>query len=257
MASPSPIQRLIARGGAGLPPRLRVVGRGALSFGESLLKRGDGVQCPCCAGRFRSFSGSGGNARCPRCWSLARHRTLYLYLRDNGLLRPSLRLLHIAPEEGIYRHLRGNEEYVPADLFPGTRSVAQFSVEKIPHPDDSFDVVLCSHVLEHVPDDAGAMREFRRILAPAGRAVLQHPIKLTLAHTFEDDAITSPEERERAYGQHDHLRLYGRDFGDRLRSVGFDVEVIRYSDELSYRDRRRFGLFDDGEINDGDLYVAR
>ena len=69
--------------------------------------------------------------------------------------------------------------------------------------------------------------------------------------------ITSPEERERAYGQHDHLRLYGRDFGDRLRSVGFDVEVIRYSDELSYRDRRRFGLFDDGEINDGDLYVAR
>jgi hypothetical protein len=101
------------------------------------------------------------------------------------------------------------------------------------------------------------MREFRRILAPGGRAVLQHPIKLALAHTFEDDAITSPEDRERAYGQHDHLRLYGRDFGDRLRSVGFDVEAIRYAEELSYRDRRRFGLFDDGEINDGDLYVAR
>jgi SAM-dependent methyltransferase len=257
MASRSPIQRLIARGGAGLPPRVRVLGRSALSYGESLMKRGDAVQCPCCAGHFRSFSGSGGNARCPRCWSLARHRTLYLFLRDAGLLRPSLRVLHIAPEEGIYRHLRGNAGYVPADLFAGIRSARQFSVEEIPYPDDSFDLVLCSHVLEHVPDDVRAMREFRRVLASTGRAILQHPIKLTLANTFEDDAISSPEERERAYGQHDHLRLYGRDFGDRLQSVGFDVEVIRYSDEFSERDRRRFGLFDDGEINDGDLYVAR
>jgi SAM-dependent methyltransferase len=221
------------------------------------MKRGDAVQCPCCSGRFRSFSGSGSDARCPRCWSLPRHRTLYLFLRDNGLLSPSLRVLHIAPEEGIYRHLRDNEGYVPADLFAGIRSVAQFSVEEIPYPDDSFDVVLCSHVLEHVPDDMRAMREFRRVLAPAGRAVLQHPIKLTLAHTFEDDAILSRQERERAYGQHDHVRLYGRDFGDRLRSVGFDIEVVPYSDELSDRDRRRFGLLDEGEISNGDIYVAR
>jgi SAM-dependent methyltransferase len=113
-----------------------------------------------------------------------------------------------------------------------------------------------ANVFEHVPDDVRAMREFRRVLASTGRAILQHPIKLTLANTFEDGAISSPEERERAYGQHDHPRLHGRDFGDRLRSVGFDVEVIRYSDEFSDQDRRRFGLFDGGEINDGDRYVA-
>jgi SAM-dependent methyltransferase len=253
----SPLQRLLERGGAGLPRRVRIVGRGAICHGESLIKHGDAVQCPCCSGRFRSFSGSQSDARCPRCWSRSRQRTLYLFLRDTGLLRPSLRVLHIAPEEGIYRHLRGNEGYVPADLFAGVRSIAEFSVEDIPYPDDSFDVVLCSHVLEHVPDDLRAMREFRRILAAGGRAVLQHPIKLALARTFEDDAISTPEQRERAYGQHDHVRLYGRDFADRLRSVGFEVEVVRHADKLSERDRRRFGLRDDGEINNDDIYVAR
>jgi SAM-dependent methyltransferase len=224
---------------------------------ESLRLRGDAVTCPCCERSFRRFARQGGdeNARCPRCWSLPRQRALLLYLRERGWLDPGLSILHITPEEGLWRNLRGRARYVTADVQRGTRISHVFSVEEIPYPNDSFDLVLCSHVLEHVPDDRRALREFRRVVGPSGRA-LQHPVKLSLAETYEDPSIADPEERRRAYGQHDHLRLYGSDFGQRVASSGLNVERVPYIAQLEPAARARYGLHDDGPINSADLYIA-
>jgi SAM-dependent methyltransferase len=127
-----------------------------------------------------------------------------------------------------------------------------FDLTDVPHPDDSFDAILCSHVLEHVPDDRRAMRELRRILRPGGWAIVQVPIDYTRAGTHEDPAIESPEDREREYWQSDHLRLYGNDFPDRLREAGFDVTVDSYLRDLPEPEINRYGL-----ISLEDIYVCR
>lgn len=209
------------------------------------------VRCPLCgktARRFRPFGGGTvvrPNARCPRCDSLERHRLIWLYLRDEtDLFTPApepRRMLHVAPEPVLRERLAGAPliDYLSADLEPGVADV-QMDITAIEFPDDSFDVIYCSHVLEHVPDDALAMRELCRVLRPTGWAILQVPI--LLARTDEDPSIIDPEERLRRFAQRDHVRAYGPDYADRLRAAGFAVRLDRYAERLGPAAAQRHGL---------------
>lgn len=203
--------------------------------------RGSAVECPCCSGAFRRFARFGGrdNALCPRCFALERHRLLCLYLSDHPLGQ-DLSVLHFAPEESLQTKLRRRERYVGADL-DSPRADVKIDITAIPY-EEEFDVVICNHVLEHIPNDRKAMRELARALKPGGIALMQHPMDESRAETYEDPTLTSPEQRLAAFGQFDHVRVYGRDFVDRLHEAGFDVEVIDYFEELSSSDQVRYGL---------------
>jgi predicted SAM-dependent methyltransferase len=215
----------------------------------SLLYRGNKVECPLCNQRFRSFvpavrpSGPNRlNELCPNCGARDRHRHLWLYLKnETNLLLENSRVLHFAPERIFERLLKAqrNLDYVSADL-QRRRAAVLADITEIPFSDDSFDVILCSHVLEHVQDDRKAMRELRRVLKPEGWAVILVPISSKRAQTYEDPAIVSPKERERAFGQHDHVRIYGRDFKDRLLEAGFKVADPKL--EEGEERARKFGL---------------
>jgi SAM-dependent methyltransferase len=215
---------------------------------NALRYRGNRVECPCCGGRFRRFVSGGVRrreaARCPGCGSLERHRLLWLFLeRFSTLYLKPYRVLHVAPELQLARHLarQPNLRYLSADL-DSPIAMERVDLTRIPHPDASFDVVLCCHVLEHIPDDHRAMRELRRILAPGGFGVLQTPVH-SMDETLEDPDVTDPEERRRRFGQPDHVRMYGRDFHDRLRAAGFRVHRLRWSiKELDPAEVERFGL---------------
>jgi SAM-dependent methyltransferase len=183
---------------------------------------GRGRECPCCGGQFRRFRPTGQPRRpdtaCPYCSSVERHRLLALLIRDEPDLI-SGRVLHFAPEAAlgqlVHRHA---SEYVTTDLSAETDVTAD--ITNLPFPDGRWDAVLCSHVLEHVTDDAKAMRELRRVLSPEGKAIILVP-RRTGGPTDEDPAVTDPAARERRFGQHDHVRTYGDDLEDRLRAAGF------------------------------------
>ncbi len=231
-----------------VPARLRPWLRRQAGRLRAPFHRGSAVTCPCCGGSFRAFLAGGvrrrEGVRCPRCDSLERHRLVWLYLlRRTDLLSAPHRVLHVAPEPQFHERLadRANLDYVSADLAsPLARE--RFDVVDIPYPDGSFDVVICNHVLEHVPDDARAMRELRRVLAPDGWAVLQTPVHSDREKTLEDPAVSDASERERLFGQPDHVRIYGRDFFERLEAAGFRVTRDRFARELSVEERTRYGL---------------
>jgi SAM-dependent methyltransferase len=188
-------------------------------------------------------------ARCPVCGALERHRLIWLYCRAKTDLfdgRPK-RLLHVAPEPCLTRELRHIDalEYVGADL-ESRHAMVKMDVTAIQFDDASFDVILCNHVLEHVPDDQKAMRELLRVLKPGGWAIMQVPIKGET--TQEDPAVTSATERTRLYGQHDHVRQYGRDYAERLRTAGFLVEVVPFATGLTQPARERYGVLADEEL---------
>jgi len=115
----------------------------------------------------------------------------------------------------------------------------------IPYKHNSFDVILCNHVLEHVVEDQKAIRELFRVLTPGGWAILQCPIDSQRAKTFEDPSITAPHDRARAFGQHDHVRIYGRDYKERLEKAGFTVKVDNYARDLDINVVRKYGLKDE------------
>jgi SAM-dependent methyltransferase len=194
---------------------------------------GKGNYCPCCDSNVLRFLPYGNpprpNAACPLCGAKERHRLIVLYLRErtNLLDGQPKRILHIAPERPIERLFRSapRVEYLSADLFDPLAMV-KMDICNIQYPDASFDAIYCSHVLEHVPDDRRAMREFHRVLAPNGWAILQVPI--TAKATFEDPSVTDPADRLRIFGQADHVRRYGPDYVHRLREAGFDVKVDDY-----------------------------
>jgi SAM-dependent methyltransferase len=223
----------------------------------SWLYRGDRVTCPICEGTFRTFlpkvksvGPNRRNAKCPRCGASERHRHLWLYLRNRTtLFSEPLRVLHFAPEWTIEKRLRrcSNLDYTSADLDPD-RAMVRMDLTDIPHPDGSFDVALCSHVLEHVADDRKAMSELYRILKPGGWAIVMVPLDHERARTFEDPRVVSPEERERLFWQADHVRLYGRDLHERLEEAGFGVSVESYRPEPAKDVVRRYGLRQHDEI---------
>ncbi len=202
--------------------------------------------CPVCGRCARLFLAAGvvprPDAACPWCGSLERHRFAWLYLqREAELLRGPTRLLHLAPERSLRAaldHLAGFTT-VTADLDPTGVEVAA-DLTALPFPEAMFDAVYCSHVLEHVMDDRSAMHEVRRVLRPNGLAVVQVPLRN--GETYEDGSITTPEGREAAFGQHDHVRVYGRDIVYRLESSGFQVEALTASKLFDPEAVRRHGL---------------
>jgi predicted SAM-dependent methyltransferase len=182
--------------------------------------------------------------RCPSCGARERHRHLWLYLRDKtDFFSERLRVLHFAPERPLEQRFAAlsNLDYVSTDL-DRSRAMVKADITALPFSDRSFDVILCSHVLEHVVDDRRALRELFRVLKPSGWAVVQVPTSRRLSETFEDPTIVSPEDRERVYGQTDHVRIYGRDFAERVREAGFTVRVEDYGRELGEAGARRYGL---------------
>jgi SAM-dependent methyltransferase len=215
---------------------------------RALFYTGSRRECPCCGGRFRRFVPGGTRSRreatCPRCGSLERHRLLWLYLRERTpLFHAPLRVLHVAPEPPIAKALAALPalDYVTADLNPA-RPMLQLDETAIPYPDESFDAILCIHVLEHVPADRLAMRELHRVLRRGGFAVLQSPVRHRQAATYEDPTITTPAGRHAAFGQADHLRVYGKDYRERLAAAGFQVTVDRFARSLGPALRQRYGL---------------
>ena len=210
--------------------------------------RGDRVECPCCGGRFKRFMPglSHRDTRvCPRCGAQERHRALWLYMRERTDLfqRDQLSILHWAPEYALQRSLGAlpNAAYVSADL-EGDEAMQHMDMTDVPFKDGAFDLIVCVHVLEHVPDDRQAMREMVRVLKPGGIAMLLVPIVLEQP-TLEDPAIVTPAQRKEAYWQEDHVRLYGGDFPQRLEEEGFSVTVDRWVRTLDRATLDRHGLF--------------
>lgn len=203
--------------------------------------------CPVCRTYARKFADFGlkrrTDARCLHCGSLERHRLVWLYFQRRTDLfdgKPK-HVLHIAPEDCFVHRLREKlgKSYLTADLEDPAVMV-QMDITDIRYPDGSFDVIYCSHVLQHVSDDVKAMRELCRVLKPGGWAVLLVPV--FLPQTFEDPKITDPAERWRVYGHPDFLRGYGPDYCDRLKSAGFSVSVFRAIDFVDPGDICRMGL---------------
>jgi predicted SAM-dependent methyltransferase len=241
---------------------LSQVVKSCLSVVQSIAYAGNQVSCPCCNSSFRKFLPAGisnrPNAQCPKCFSLERHRLIWLYLKNKtNLLSEKLKVLHIAPEFQLYKLLRSlsNLDYLSADLS-APRAMVNVDITNMHFADNSFDVILCNHVLEHVSNDTQAMKEIYRVLKPGGWALLQVPLDGNLEETLEDPTIVSPEDRLKFYGQKDHLRLYGRDYKNRLEAAGFQVTVCDYLQELGHNASEKYRLESD-DNNCEDIYLCR
>ena len=201
--------------------------------------RGDRFTDPVDGRRFRTFLPYGyetprDNVLSPSTLSLERHRLLWLYLtRETGFFTEPLRVLHFAPEQAFYRRFRKQEnlEYLTTDLNSPLADV-KADICDLPFESDRFDVILCNHVLEHIPEDRKALSELFRVMRPGGWGIFQVPQDLSRESTFEDPGITDPEERRRVFGQYDHVRVYGRDYFDILREAGFEVAAVDYTGTL-------------------------
>jgi SAM-dependent methyltransferase len=216
---------------------------------------GEARECPICGGHFSRFLPLHHRAdvRCPRCRSFDRHRLLWVYLREQtDLFTAPHRLLHLAPEPVLQRKFRAlsNIDYVSADLS-SPAAMVHTDITDMVFDDAEFDVVLCSHVLEHIPDDRRAMRELWRVMKPGGWGIFQVPMSGKDV-TFEDPSVTDPAERERLFGQFDHVRWYGRDYRDRLVESGFEVTVDDFVRRLVIERVERLGL-----PPEEDLYICR
>ena len=238
------------------------------------LHRGNTYLCPLCGYKARDLSeigmdypvikqkiiiGAGKRlGACYNCESTERERHIYLYLKEKVKLfteKKYFKVLHIAPEKKLSAILYnfGLGEYVCGDLIAAgyeniyPEYVRKMDVLNIPYEDNYFDLVICNHVLEHIPNDADAMKELFRVLKAKGIAILQVPISKIMEKTFEDFTVVTPQDRARIFGQPDHVRIYGQDYPERLSATGFTVERINLSSEF-----RNMGL-----MEDEDIFVAR
>ena len=220
---------------------------------------GSARMCPVCERSSKCFIEFGKPARedacCPRCFSLERDRLVWLFLKQKSdffTSPPNRKMLHVAPE-AIFQekfHSVVGEGYITADLNRPDVTI-KMDITDIDFPDGQFDIIYCSHVLEHVIDDGIAMGEFYRVLKSNGWAILNVPV--IAGSTYEDDSITDPEERERAFGQWDHVRSYGKDYIERLRSAGFCVEKLEVCDLVGQEKAHLYGLTSAA----GEIYYCR
>ncbi|MDT7830967.1 methyltransferase domain-containing protein [Flavobacteriaceae bacterium S356] len=188
------------------------------------------------------------NVLAPGTLSLERHRLMWLYLQqETDFFSSQKKVLHMAPEQCFLKRFKKLEhDYITADLYSPIADV-KADITALPFEDNSFDVVFCNHVLEHIPDDTKAMQELYRVLRPGGFGIFQIPQDLSIATTFEDDSITDPKERAKIFGQYDHVRVYGRDYFDKLRSIGFNVDEVDYTKKISPQLTEKYRLMK-GEI---------
>jgi len=213
--------------------------------------KGDRFTDPIDGKSFRKFLPYGygkqrENALSPSTLSLERHRLMWLFLRDETTFFTSnkkLKTLHIAPEQcflDIFRKQQ-NLEYITSDLESPIADV-KADICDLPFKDNSFDVVFCNHVLEHITDDKKAMQELFRVMKKGGFGIFQIPQDIARETTFEDNSITDKKERAKIFGQYDHVRVYGLDYFNKLRSVGFKVDEIEYTQKITREKLERFCL---------------
>ena len=184
------------------------------------------------------------NVLSPSTLSLERHRLLWLYLKnETDFFSKSLNVLHFAPEQCFLKRFRAlqNLSYTTTDLVSPIADI-KADICKLPFDDDTYDVILCNHVLEHIPDDSKAMQELYRVMKPGGWGIFQIPQDMSRKTTFEDNTIIDKNERAKVFGQYDHVRIYGRDYFDKLRSIGFKVEEINYTLRFSELEIERYSL---------------
>lgn len=189
------------------------------------------------------------NVLSPGTLSLERHRLLWLWLKNETVfLDQEINVLHFAPEQAFYQRFRINKNwnYTTTDLNSPIADV-KADICNLPFPDNEFDLIICNHVLEHIPDDTKAMQEIYRVLKPKGTAILQVPYEKNRETTFEDGSITDPQERRRIFGQYDHVRVYGMDYFDKLKRIGFKVNPVDYTSKLSSEEIEKFRL-PEGEL---------
>jgi hypothetical protein len=218
--------------------RLSIVARPILAF----LLKGNTFTDPIDGKSFRMFLPYGyGNQRnnvlSPSTLSLERHRLLWLYLQnetDFFTAKEKKNVLHFAPEQEFYKRFKKqkNIQYTTTDLLSPLADV-KADICNLPFEDNQYDLLFCNHVLEHIPDDTKAMKELYRVLKPGGMAILQIPQDLNRATTFSDDSITDEKERAAIFGQYDHVRVYGRDYFDKLRAIGFTVVEEDYTKKIN------------------------
>jgi predicted SAM-dependent methyltransferase len=227
-------------------------------------------KCPFCEGHFRKLLPAGLdlpilkeknvvgggyrlNGHCPSCYSSDRERLIYLYLKNKtNFFYENLKVLHVAPEQNLQKVFMAwtNIDYLSSD-FDSPLAMINMDITKIPYEDNSFDVIICNHVLEHIPNDRQAMSELYRVLRPGGWSILQVPISLLLDRTYEDPTVIASDEREKKFGQSDHVRIYAKDYKDRLESVGFTVEVYSFGKEFGDSTIHKYAL-----LKDEDIYLA-
>jgi len=225
--------------------KLSYVARPILAF----FLKGDKFTDPIDGKSFKSFLPYGygtqrNNVLSPSTLSLERHRLLWLYLKnETDFFTAPKKVLHFAPEQAFYKRFRKMKhlDYVTTDLNSPLADV-KADICDLPFKNDEFDIVLCNHVLEHIPDDTKAMQELYRIMKPGGYGIFQIPQDLSRATTFEDDTITDQKERAKIFGQYDHVRVYGQDYFDKLRSIGFQVEEVDFTSKLFFDEVTRFCL---------------
>jgi SAM-dependent methyltransferase len=214
---------------------------------------GNKVKCPICNSEFKFFApyNHRNNVRCLSCDTLDRHRLLWKYLNEKtNIFMDNVKLLHFAPEKVFYNFfsISENIKYYPCDLFPerydylSKRNIYEVDITNIPFDNDFFDIILCNHVLEHIPDDNKAMSELYRVMKIGAWGIFQVPIDYNREKTYEDPSITTPKGRDKAYGFSDHVRLYGCDYKDRLASIGFKVIEDDYVNNISDEDLVKYGL---------------
>ena len=213
--------------------------------------KGDTYTDPIDGNSFRKFLPYGyskqrKNALSPSTLSLERHRLMWLFLKNETSFFTSskkIKTLHIAPEQCFLKIFKKqkNLDYVTSDLESPIADV-KADICNLPFKDDSFDVVFCNHVLEHIPDDKKAMQELFRVLKKGGFGVFQIPQDMSRENTFEDASITDKEERTKIFGQYDHVRVYGRDYFNKLRSIGFKVDEVDYTQRITPEELERFCL---------------
>ena len=184
------------------------------------------------------------NALCPGTLSLERHRLLWLYLNHKSQIKNEfLKVLHVAPEQVFYNKFKyfKNWSYTTTDLNSPLADV-KADLCDLPFENETYNLILCNHVLEHIIDDVSAMKEIYRVLKPGGRAIIQVPLDQKKEKTYEDYSITNPEDRNENFGQYDHVRIYGMDFFKRLTKVGFKCKKIDLTSKYSDIEIAKFGL---------------
>lgn len=216
--------------------------------------RGDRFTDPIDGKSYRKFLSYGygttrPNVLAPGTLSLERHRLLWLYLqRETDFFERPRKVLHVAPEQAFLDRFRALKhlDYTTTDLESPLADITA-DLTDLPFVDNTFDMLICNHVLEHIPEDRKAMSEIYRVLKPGGMAILQVPYEAAREKTFTDDSITDPKERAKIFGQYDHVRIYGMDYFDILASIGFQVKKEDYTKRLSEEEIEKYRL-PDGEI---------
>ena len=214
-----------------------------------VLMQGNKFTDPIDGSTFRAFLPYGynkirNNVLSPSTYSLERHRLLWLYLKnETSFFKAKLKVLHFAPESALMNQFKKlkNLSYDTVDLNSPIADI-KADICDLPFLDNSYDFILCNHVLEHIIDDNKAMKELYRVLKKNGIGIFQVPMDYNRNTTFEDFSVTNKKERNKLFGQYDHVRIYGLDFFDRLQKAGFSVERCEYTSKLSKEDIIKFCL---------------